>query len=87
MVPMVPMVPTNNAHGAYGAQCTGRQQEYEEELGAIKDIHGGANLTQPRLWILSQTNDCNFLCFHHFLKRVLFVLFSHLCQGIFLMGG
>ena len=70
-------LPSNSAHGAHGArgaQCTGRQSAgIEEDLGAIKDIHGGANLTQPRFWIAI---DCNFLCFHHFLKRVLFVLFS-----------
>ena len=44
-------LPSNSAHGANGAQCTGRQAagiEYEEDLGAIKDIHGGAKLTQPR---------------------------------------
>ena len=47
-------LPSNSAqgaHGAYGAQCTGRQAagiEYEEDLGVIKDIHGGANLRQPR---------------------------------------
>ena len=39
-------LPSNSARGA---QCTGRQSAgIEEDLGAIKDIHGGANLRQPR---------------------------------------